>query len=73
MALAGMLATVFVTTRDYFVFGLDLYGNMMFIMIGIRLIKCSIIRRGLSIALGNGLKSTGVLNGFKINKSKSFY
>lgn len=73
MALAGMLATVFVTTRDYFVFGLDLYGNMMFIMIGIRLISAALLGGGLSIALGNGLKSTGVLNGFKINKSKSFY
>lgn len=73
MALSAMLATIFVTTRDYFVFGLNLYANMMFIMIVIRLISAAVLGAGLSMILGNGLKSTGVLNGFRINKSKNLY
>ncbi|MGL5379185.1 ECF transporter S component, partial [Clostridium sp.] len=69
MALAGIVATIFVTARDYFVFGLELYANLMIIMIMVRLVSAAVLGGVLSVVIGNALKATGVLNGFKIKKA----
>jgi len=68
MSLAAILATLLVTTRDYFIFGLDLYAGLLPVMIVIRIISAVIFGAGFTIVLGKALNSTGVLSGFNINK-----
>lgn len=67
MSLSGILAMLLVTARDYFVFGLSFYGSLLPAAIGIRILSAIIFGAGITIALSNGLKATGVLNGFKIS------
>lgn len=67
MGLASIAAMIFVTTRDYFIFGFSLYANLVPIMLVVRVISSLIFGAGLSVVLGQGLKKTGVLSGFKIN------
>lgn len=68
MSLAAIVASLFVTARDYFVFGFQLYANLIPVMIGVRIVSAVIFGALVAIALGNGLKLTGVLNGFNINR-----
>ncbi len=66
MALSAILAMLMVTARDYFVFGFAYYENLVPIMIGLRCLSSLIFGVGLTIAISNGLKNTGVLSGFMI-------
>ncbi|KEI89785.1 ABC transporter permease [Clostridium botulinum B2 433] len=68
MSIASILAMILVTMRDYFIFGFQLYPKLIPIMLVIRVISSIIFGAGLSIALGKALKSTGVLNDFKISR-----
>jgi len=68
MSIASILAMILVTMRDYFIFGFQLYPKLIPIMLIIRVVSSIIFGAGLSIALGKALKSTGVLNDFKISK-----
>ncbi|EPY2273266.1 ECF transporter S component [Clostridium sporogenes] len=68
MSIASILAMILVTMRDYFIFGFNLYPKLIPIMIIIRVVSSIIFGAGLSIALGKALKSTGVLNDFKISR-----
>lgn len=72
MSIASILAMILVTLRDYFVFGFGLTANLVPIMLVIRVISSMIFGAGLSIALGKGLKATGVLNGFKISQRSEY-
>lgn len=66
MCLAAVLASLMVTVRDYFVFGFQLYGSLVPIMIIVRVISAVIFGGLLTIALGKALEATGVLKGFNI-------
>ncbi|MFV3012881.1 ECF transporter S component [Clostridium botulinum] len=68
MSIASILAMILVTMRDYFIFGFQLYPKLIPIMLVIRVISSIIFGAGFSIALGKALKSTGVLNDFKISR-----
>jgi len=68
MSIASILAMILVTIRDYFIFGFQLYPKLIPIMLIIRVVSSIIFGAGLSIALGKALKSTGVLNDFKISR-----
>ncbi|KRU30600.1 putative HMP/thiamine permease protein YkoE [Clostridium sporogenes] len=68
MSIASILAMILVTMRDYFIFGFSLYPKLIPIMLVIRVVSSIIFGAGLSIALGKDLKSTGVLNDFKISR-----
>jgi energy-coupling factor transport system substrate-specific component len=70
MSLSAILATLLVTTRDYFIFGLDLYAGLLPVMIIIRVLSAVVFGAGFTIVLGKGLNSTGVFSGFNINKKK---
>lgn len=70
MALAGVLASILVTARDYFVFGFSLYAGMIPMMLVARVISSIILGGALSMVIGNGLKATGVLTGFNISSKK---
>ncbi|NFS27156.1 ABC transporter permease [Clostridium sporogenes] len=72
MSIASILAMIFVTMRDYFIFGFQLYPKLIPIMLIIRVISSVVFGAGLSIALGKALKSTEVLNDFKISKGSEF-
>lgn len=67
MSFGAILAMIFVTIRDYYVFGFALYANLIPIMLIVRVISAIILGAGLTIAIGKGLKATGVLNEFKIS------
>lgn len=71
MALAGVLAAALVSTRDYFIFGFDLYAGMIPVMLVARAISSMILGGFLAMAIGNGLKTTGVLSGFNISSKKA--
>ncbi len=66
MSLGAVLAMIFVTTRDYFVFGFALYGNLMVPIMVVRTISSVVFGAGLTIVIGKALRGTGVLSGFKI-------
>ncbi|WMM25162.1 ECF transporter S component [Tissierella sp. MB52-C2] len=66
MSIGAVLAMIFVTIRDYFIFGFASYENLVPVMLLVRVISSIIFGAGLTIAIGKGLKSTGALNGFKI-------
>jgi energy-coupling factor transport system substrate-specific component len=67
MGIASIIAMIFVTLRDYFVFGFSMYANLVPAMLIVRIVSSIVFGALLTIALGKGLKATGVLNGFKIN------
>lgn len=67
MSVAAVVAMLLVTARDYFIFGFGLYGTLVPIMVVIRVISSIILGAGFTIVLCKGLKSTGVLSGFKIS------
>lgn len=69
MACSAILATLLVTTRDYFIFGFDLYAGMIPVMILIRIASAAILGGFLSVIITKALKATGVLNGFNISRS----
>lgn len=66
MSLGAVLSMIFVTIRDYFVFGFALYGNLMGPILIVRTISSIVFGAGLTIVIGKALKGTGVLSGFKI-------
>lgn len=71
MSIGAMLAMLFVTTRDYFVFGFALYGNLMPAILLVRIISSIIFGAALTIAIGNALAATGVLSGFRISSREN--
>lgn len=72
MGLASILAMIFVTIRDYFIFGFSFYGNLIPYMIVVRIISSLIFGALFTIILGQALTATGALNGFKVNKRSEF-
>ncbi|MCT4662072.1 MAG: ECF transporter S component [Tissierellales bacterium] len=70
VVVSGILAMIFVTTRDYFVFGFSYLGSLVPMMLAIRVISSIVFGAGLSVAIGSGLKKTGVLSGFKIAREE---
>lgn len=71
MTIASMLAILLVTIRDYFVFGFAAYGNLIPIMLIIRLISAAVLGGLLSMVIGNAIVKTGALNGFRIGESRN--
>lgn len=70
MSLAAVLGAGLVSLRDYFVFGFDLYAGMMPAMIVARIISAIVLGGVFTVLLGNGIKATGVLGGFKIEEKR---
>lgn len=66
MSIGAILSMIFVTTRDYFVFGFALYGNLMVPIMVVRTISSVVFGAGLTVVIGKALRGTGVLSGFKI-------
>ncbi|MEG2017456.1 MAG: ECF transporter S component [Clostridium sp.] len=66
VGLAGIVASLCVTARDYFIFGFQLYGNLVPVMLIVRVISAVVFGGVVTIALGKALKATGVLKGFNI-------
>lgn len=67
VSLAAIAASLCVTARDYFIFGFQLYGNLVPAMLIVRVISAVIFGAMVTIALGKALKTTGVLSGFNIS------
>lgn len=60
--LSGIFITIFVTIRDYFIFGLNALPTLVLILtIIVRLISASLIGGYISQLIENGLQKTGVL------------
>lgn len=70
MSIGAILAMIFVTVRDYFVFGFGELGPMMPTIMLVRTISAIILGALLSILIGKGIAKTGVLDSFEIGKDE---
>lgn len=60
--ISALFMTLFVTIRDYFVFGLnELPINILLIIIVVRILSAIIIGGGLATLIAKGLRKTGVI------------
>lgn len=67
LGVGAILAMLLVTSRDYFIFGFSLYGKLIPIMLLIRVVSAVVLGGLFTMVVGNALKATGVMNGFKIS------
>lgn len=69
LSLAAIVAMLFVTARDNFVFGLSFYGNLIPVMLIVRVVSSIVFGAALTMTIGAGLTKTGVVSDLNIAKS----
>lgn len=72
MGIAAVIAMICVTARDYFIFGFALYASLIPIMLVIRVASSLVFGAGLTMALGQAIKATGVVSGFNIGRKSEY-
>lgn len=61
LGLGGIFATILVTIRDWFVFGLSEMGSMLPAILIVRVLSAFFIGGGLALLIATALRKTGVL------------